>query len=141
MSNHWPLPPEISAAFDGFEPSVREQLLACRDAIFAVAAGQADVGPLTETLKWGQPSYLTEKSGSGSTIRLAVTKSGDAALFVHCATDLILQFRSHYPDQFSYEGKRALLLPHMDDGASPELAHCIALALTYKLRKRHAHAL
>ena len=29
------------------------------------------VGPLTETLKWGEPAYLTEVTKAGTTVRIA----------------------------------------------------------------------
>ena len=63
--------------------------------IFA-AAQDAGAGPLTETLKWGEPAYLTEASGSGSTIRLGQVRDdpGHAAVFVNCRTALADTFRA-----------------------------------------------
>jgi hypothetical protein len=137
------MPRAVREVFDGFEPLVRSDLLQCRDLIFEVAANLEAVGPITETLKWGQPSYLTEATGAGSTLRLAsygdvhkFAEASGAALFVHCATDLVEQFQSFYPKCFAYKGKRALVIT---DGVGPvreELRHCVGLALTYKIRKR-----
>lgn len=133
-----PIKADIEAAFAANDPDVHRQLLACRDLVFQAAADHAEIGPLTETLKWGQPSYLTEASGTGTTMRLAQSNDGRPALFVHCGTDLIEQFKTFYPDTFEYQGKRALVLRGNTASVAAELQHCIALALTYKLRRRQA---
>ena len=134
MSDH--LPQEIEEAFAAHDDGTREQLLTCRDLVFRVAAASDDIGTITETLKWGQPSYLTEATKAGSTLRLATSDDGRAALFVHCGTNLIEQFSTFYPDTFDYQGKRALIIKGQTQPVEAELRHCIALALTYKLRKK-----
>src|SRR5262245_12932008 len=65
-----PMPQDVQAAFDVFPPDVRHRLAEIRGMIFDLAAADPRVGAITETLKWGEPAYLTEASGSGSTIRL-----------------------------------------------------------------------
>ena len=129
-------PQQIAQAFADNDDGTRDHLLACRDLVFQVAAASDDIGPVTETLKWGQPSYLTEATKAGTTLRLATSGDGRAALFVHCGTDLIEQFRTFYPDTFDYQGKRALILKSQIPAVEAELRHCTALALTYKLRKK-----
>lgn len=126
-----PIPETVAAAFAAFPPEAREKLETARDAIFATAEATG-TGPLTETLKWGEPAYLTEQTKAGTTIRLGLV-GGEPAVLVHCQTTLIDSFRSDFPDAFPYYGNRALLLTGDYD---PEaLAHCLARALTYK-RKR-----
>ena len=106
---------------------------ALRSLILETAAGTPGVGPLEETLKWGQISYLTTQSGSGTTIRLDMDRpSGQAALYVNCKTDLVSRFRTRYPESFAYQGDRAVILPREPDVAA--LQHIIALALTYHRR-------
>src|SRR5215475_28767 len=85
----------------------------------------------------GQPSYLTPETGSGSTIRIDRVKSADnqVAVFFHCQTDLVETFRELYP-KLSYSGNRAILLDADRKLPEAELRHCVALALTYHLRKR-----
>jgi len=53
---------------DRFSPVVQKKLMQLRKLIFDVASATEGVGELEETLKWGQPSYLTSQSKSGSTI-------------------------------------------------------------------------
>ena len=95
------------------------------------------MGAIEEALKWGQPSYLTPETGSGSTIRIDRMKSADnqVAVFFHCQTDLVETFRELYPE-LSYSGNRAILLDADKKLPEAELRHCVALALTYHLRKR-----
>jgi len=64
------MPREVSRAFDALPASIGKRLLQVRALIFATAAAHDDVGRLAETLKWGEPAYLTDETGSGSTIRL-----------------------------------------------------------------------
>lgn len=123
--------PDVAAAFDAFPGDVRAKLLEIRTLIFAVADETSRVGALTECLKWGQPAYLTEETKFGTTIRLGADKaSGRPALYVHCQTSLVDQYRGLFPDSFGFDGNRALLMEG-DSLPEAELRHCIKLALTY----------
>lgn len=130
--------PEVAAAFAAYPQSVRPKLEALRKLILATAAGIEGVGAVCETLKWGQPSYLTTETKSGSTIRIGRVKGDEnsCALYVHCQTDLIETFRELYPDAFRYEGKRAIVFDAKSVIDEAALGHCIALALTYHSRKK-----
>jgi hypothetical protein len=132
-----PLPREVSRVFEAFPPTVRRRLLDVRKLIFATAKAHDDVGPLTEALKWGEPAYLTEETGSGSTIRLGRVKDSEhPAILFNCKTTLIDTFRERFPDQFEYRQTRALLLPLSGALPKQELTVCLSLALTYHLDRR-----
>ena len=108
-----------------------------RKLIFATARAHDEVGPLTEALKWGEPAYLTEETGSGSTIRLGRVKNSEhPAILFNCKTTLIDTFRERFPDQFEYRQTRALLLPLSGALPKQELTVCLSLALTYHLDRR-----
>jgi hypothetical protein len=127
----------VAGVFAGYPPGLRTRLLALRELIFAVARDTDGVGQLTETLKWGQPSYLTAETGSGSTVRIDRLKNGAGyAIYFHCQSGLVDQFRRIYPDALRYEGKRAILLDKGHRLPKDALAHCIGLALTHHARKR-----
>jgi hypothetical protein len=113
-------------------------LLALRRLIFETAQTTGGVGALQETLKWGQPSYLTPQTNSGSTIRIDQVKSaaGRYAVYFHCQTNLVETFRELYPTQLRFEGNRSIVLDVKDELPRAELRHCVALALTYHLNKR-----
>ncbi|MCW5738449.1 MAG: DUF1801 domain-containing protein [Enhydrobacter sp.] len=129
--------PAVAAVFRAYPAEMRKSVLALRELVFDVAANTEGVGRLTETLKWGQPSYLTEETKSGTTVRIDRLKKGDGyALYVHCQSGLVPRFRELYPDTFRYEGKRALLFDTDAPLPLPELRHCIGLALTHHLRAK-----
>ena len=125
------------ALFDAYPAPVKARLLALRRLIFETAKATKGVGTLEETLKWGQPSYLTPETGSGSTIRIDQVKpaADQVAVYFHCQTNLVETFRELYPE-LSYSGNRAILLDVAAKLPEPALRHCVALALTYHLRKR-----
>ncbi|MGL9622595.1 DUF1801 domain-containing protein [Bradyrhizobium sp. U531] len=133
-----PKPPrEVSRAIDALPAPIGKRLLQVRDLIFAAAAAHDDVGKLTETLKWGEPAYLTDETGSGSTIRLGRLKDSDhAAVLFNCKTTLVDEFRERFPDQFEYRQTRALLVPVTGRLPKQELSVCLSLALTYHRDRR-----
>jgi hypothetical protein len=131
------LPREVSRAFDALPAPIGKRLLQVRALIFATASADAEVGKLTETLKWGEPAYLTDESGSGSTIRLGRLKDSEhAAILFNCKTTLIDTFRERFPDQFEYRQTRALLLDVSGKLPKQPLSVCLSLALTYHLDRR-----
>ena len=137
MSKISPIPTAVSQAFEAFPSEHRATLLAVRELIFKVAGASQDIGPLEETLRWGEPAYITTKKRTGSTIRLAMEKaSGRPALFFNCQTKLVDEFREKIGPELTYVKNRAILLDK-DLLAKPEvLAICIESALRYHLRKQ-----
>jgi hypothetical protein len=125
------------ALFDAYPAPIKAKLLALRRLIFATAKATPGVGTLEETLKWGQPSYLTAETGSGSTIRIDQVKpaTDQYAVYFHCRTNLVATFRELYPE-LSYSGNRAVLLDAREKLPEAALRHCVALALTYHLRRK-----
>jgi hypothetical protein len=134
--------PAVAAVFEAYPPEAKARLLRLRDLIFETAAGTDGVGALEETLKWGQPSYLTPETKSGSTIRIDRHKSGDGrtALFFHCQTHLVDTFREIFRDDLEFESNRAIVLGAGDALPEEALRHCIAMALTYHLNKKTKRA-
>ncbi len=67
--------------------------------IFDVAASTEGVGAIEETLKWGEPAYLTTASKSGSTIRMdwKGKKPNQFAMYFNCKTTLVETFRTMFP--------------------------------------------
>lgn len=128
------LPPEVAAAFASYPDAIQTELFALRELILGTAAAIDGVGPIEETLKWGQPSYLTSESGSGSTIRIAATRPGSAhdyAMYFICSTNLVERFEHLFGDVFTYEKGRALLFDVGQAIPRDELAECVGMALTY----------
>ncbi len=120
---------DVASTYDGYPDAIREKLLALRQLIFEVAF-ELNIDELEETLKWGEPSYVTQH---GSTIRLAWRKSfpQQYGIFFNCKTTLIETFKEVYQDQFNYEGNRAIIFEKADTFPVDTLKHCIELSLTY----------
>ena len=130
---------DVAATFASYDDRVRVELLALRQLILDTAAETAGVGAIDETLKWGQPSYLTPETGSGSTIRIAPSgpkSEHDYAMFFICHTNLVESFKDIFGGLLEYEGNRALLFRVGDARPTRELRACVAMALTYHLKKK-----
>lgn len=127
--------PAVAAAYASFTSSARAPLLHLRGLILDTAAATPAVGPIVETLKWGQPAYLTQKTKAGTTLRLGQPKRGGFAIFVHCQTTVISDFRALFPDDFDYDGNRAVLFQDRAGIDDDNLRLLIGAALTYHLRR------
>jgi hypothetical protein len=127
----------VDAVFDAYPKPVKARLLALRRLILDTAKTTKGFGLVEETLKWGQPSYLTPQTRSGSTMRIDQVKPvpGQYAVYFHCQTNLVETFRELYPE-LRYGGNRCILLDAGDKVPDAELRHCVALALTYHLGRR-----
>jgi hypothetical protein len=124
-------PPEIAAIFAAVPPRQRTGLLALRSLILRVAASCPDPVPVTEALRWGQPAYLAPK---GSTIRIGLPKSGGFALYCHCRTSLVADFRDVVGPNARTEGNRAVVFENQKDVDTAPVAALIARALIWHRR-------
>lgn len=127
----------VAKVFSLYPKRIRQKLLAVREMIFEVAMETQGVGELQETLKWGEPAYVTAESGSGSTIRINQRKGSreQYAIYFHCQTTLIDTFRTLFPETFTFEGNRAIVFRAEQVVPRKELECCIHMALTYHQRK------
>src|SRR6185312_1833493 len=100
----------VDAVFKAYPQPAKTRLLALRRLILATAKATRGVGRIEEALKWGQPSYLTTETKSGSTVRIDHVAGKQYALYFHCQTDLVATFRELYPDKWSYGGNRCIVL-------------------------------
>lgn len=125
----------VAAVLAVSPPPLRARLKTLRALVHDTARETPGVGKLEEALKWGQPSFLTPETKSGSTIRIGATRDARAAMYFHCQTNLVETFRRLYPETFAYEGNRAIIFDDSRKLDEKALRHCIALALTYHQRK------
>ncbi len=124
--------------FSTYPKPVRQKLLALRQMIFDVAKKTPGVGKLEEALRWGQPSYLTLETGSGSTIRIDHIRNEPRkyAMYFICTSGLIEDFKELYKDELKFVGNRSIVFSVGDRLPEAALRHCVSLALTYHLRKK-----
>lgn len=130
---------EVAAKFNTYPPNVRPKLLALRELVFQTAATAQGAGEIEESLKWGEPAYVT-RNKSGSTVRIDWKKKvpGQYAMYFNCQTNLVETFRTLFPNDFKFEGNRALVFSLKEQPPNDSLAFCIAASLTYHLKKRTA---
>lgn len=132
--------PEVASVFDAYPDKLRQKMLHLRNVIFEVACDTDGVGDIEETLKWGQPSYLTLRPKTGTTIRIDQhdAEGDEYAMYFHCQTTLIDSFREQFSDEMRFEGNRAIVFGIDEELPMAALKECIALALTYHRRKSAA---
>lgn len=115
-------------------------MLALRELIFDTAARVEGVGELQETLKWGEPAYLTAQSRSGCTVRIdwKPRTPQQYAVYFNCQTNLVDRFRTMFPNDFAFEGNRALVLELEQRVPEDALTYCIEASLVYHAAKKTA---
>jgi Domain of unknown function (DU1801) len=124
--------------FESYPASMRAKLLVLRELIFDTAASIEGVGQLDETLKWGEPTYSTATSKTGSPVRIAYKASRPTqyAMYFICHTNLVETFKTMFPNDFKFEGNRAIVFEAADSIPTQELSWCITAALTYHANNR-----
>ncbi len=120
----------VKQKFESYPENIADLLNNIRDLIYRVAK-QDEIIDLTETLKWGEPSYISK---IGSTIRFDWNPKypDQYCIYFNCKTSLIETFKEVYGDTFMYEGNRAIIFKCNQDLPTIELSHCISTALRYK---------
>ena len=133
-----PINSEVADVFNSYPKNIKSKLMFLRKLIFDTAASIEGIGEIEETLKWGEPSYLTPESKSGSTIRIAWKESQkeNYSIFFKCTANLVPAFKEKFPKQFKFGGNRSIDFSLNDDIPVKELKRCIALALTYHRNKK-----
>ena len=120
---------------DAALPTVALELLA--GLIREVGNGLPEIGELVETRKWDQQSFLPKKARVGTTVRIAAPSPTTVAMYVHCQTTLVDQWRGLFPE-LTFEGNRALVMDATAPLPLEALKVCVRSALLYHLAKRNA---
>jgi hypothetical protein len=122
--------PEVEVVFGNYPAAVREKLLGLRDLIVETARELEGVSTLEETLKWGEPSYITKY---GSTLRMdwKAKTPNQYAMYFKCTSRLVETFRTVFKNDFNFEGNRAIVFSMTDRIPKKELKECIKATLSY----------
>lgn len=130
----------VASKFEAYPPKMRRKMMALRRLILETAAATCDVGEIEETLKWGEPAYVTSQTGSGSTVRIdwKKAKPRQYAMYFNCQTNLVETFRTLFPRDFKYEGNRAIVFDEDEVVSVRALEFCIVAALTYHRSRQGA---
>ncbi|WP_299311970.1 DUF1801 domain-containing protein [uncultured Aquimarina sp.] len=122
--------PKVESIYNNYTDIVRKKIINLRNLIIETAEETEGITSLEETLKWGEPSFLTKK---GSTIRIDWKKGkpNQYAMYFQCTSKLVTTFRVLYKNTFQFEGNRAIIFSMNSNIPKKELKNCITAALTY----------
>ncbi len=121
---------KVQDVFDNYPNFVVDHLSNLRKLILNTAQEIEGLDNLEETLKWGEPSYLTKY---GSTVRIDWKKKNPEqyAVYFKCTSKLVPTFKTIFRDKFEYENNRAIVFKLNKKVPEKELKLCVKMALTY----------
>lgn len=125
--------PEIAAVFAAQPPLVAQGMARLRNLIIDTGASDPRIGPLTESLKWGQPAFRPRAANTGTTLRVAPHKSATFAFYAPCSTTVIANHAQRFAGADRIDGSRAILFDHPDQIDADRLRLTILHGLTYFL--------
>lgn len=122
--------PKVNEVFANYPKSVRDKMQFLRELVIETAEELKEVSKLEETLKWGEPSFVTK---SGSTLRMDWKEKtpNQYAMYFQCSSRLVNTFRMVFDHKFQYEGNRAIVFHINQKIPIQELKECIKASLTY----------
>ena len=121
---------DVGKVFHLYPNQVQKKMFRLRKIIFEVAEKSKAIEQIEETLKWGEPSYITN---IGSTVRIdwKEKQPNQYGIYFKCTSKLVPTFREIYGKQFNFEKNRAIIFDLKDKIPVKELKECILMALTY----------
>lgn len=122
--------PKVETVFNNYPDHVKEKMHVLRKLVIETAKETECISELHETLKWGEPSFVTK---IGSTLRMDwKAKTPDRyALYFQCTSRLVPTFKLIFKEQFYFEGNRAIVLALDQKIPVETLKECIKASLTY----------
>jgi GAF domain-containing protein len=125
---------QFEARFSEYADDMRAKLSELRDLIVECAKA-AGIERLELVTKWGQPSFVTVKPKIGTTIRIDEDQSngGFVAVYVHCQTSLVEEWRQLFP-HLTFGGNRSVHFRLDENLSGADIRFIISSALTYHAR-------
>ncbi|WP_026450797.1 DUF1801 domain-containing protein [Aequorivita capsosiphonis] len=129
--------PKVEEVFKSYPKAVKQQMLYLRVLVLKTASEIDGLEKLEETIKWGEPSYVTKY---GSTLRIDWKEKTPEqyAMYFKCTSKLVPTFKTIFKNKFNFEKNRAILFKLNEEIPETELKQCIAMALTYHKIKQLA---
>ncbi len=126
--------PKVQETIGRYPKAAQKRLSQLRKLILEAASEIEGLDKIEETLKWGEPSYLTKH---GSTVRMdwKEKKPDQFVIYFKCTSKLVETFREIHKDSFVFEGNRAIVFKIQQEIPEKALKQCIAMALTYHKAK------
>ncbi len=128
--------PRVETVFHAYPDKVKQPMLDLRKLVLTTVKYMDEEVILEETLKWGEPSYLTKH---GSTLRMDwKSRSPDQyALYFKCTSKLVPAFKSVYGDRLQYETTRAIIFKIEESIDTDLISRCIEVCLRYHKVKQY----
>lgn len=125
----------VDQVFANYPDFVKDKMQYLRELVIETARQTPEVAVLEETLKWGEPSFVTK---NGSTLRMDWKKKtpNQYAMYFQCTSRLVDTFRLVFEHKFHFEGERAIVFHLNQEIPESELKECIKAALRYHLVKK-----
>ena len=122
--------PKVNEVFAFYPEEVRDKMQFLRELVIETARETEGVDQIEETLKWGEPSFVTK---TGSTLRMDWKERApdQYAMYFQCTSRLVETFRIVFDQRFEFEGKRAIVFKLDDNVPVEELKECIKASLIY----------
>lgn len=126
---------QVETAIADYPANAKRVFMQVRKLMLAAAKNTTGLKNTTETLKWGEPSYLAK---GGSTVRMKWSDKSPDNFYVYfnCQSIMVETIKELYVDEFDYDGNRAISFPINNPIPKDALLHCFAMAMEYhKLKK------
>jgi len=122
--------PKVDKVFENYPENIRHKMQKLRELVIETAEEIPSISSLEETLKWGEPSFVTK---NGSTLRMdwKAKAPNHYAIYFQCSSRLVETFRLVFEDKFAYEGNRAIVFQIEQKIPILELKECITATLNY----------
>jgi hypothetical protein len=122
--------PEFKDKLLSYPDFVRGKMQFLRELVLETAIEIPEITNLEETLKWGEPSFLTR---TGSTLRMDWKKKAPEQyqMYFKCTSRLVETFKLVFGDLFTYEKNRAIIFQLEQEIPVLELKKCIKATLIY----------
>lgn len=122
--------PAFVTKLASYPEHVRDKMNFLRKLVLETAKELPEVEEIEETLKWGEPSFVTK---TGSTLRMDwKEKTPDQyQMYFKCTSRLVETFKVVFSNTFNYEKSRAIIFQLDQKIPKKELKQCIKATLTY----------
>ncbi|MDP8162926.1 DUF1801 domain-containing protein [Pasteurella skyensis] len=122
--------PEFETKLESYPDFVRDKMKNLRTLVIETAEEVPEITDLEETLKWGEPSFLTK---TGSTLRMDWKEKtpNQYQMYFKCTSRLVETFKLVFGELFEYENNRAIIFQLDQEIPVVQLKKCIKATLMY----------
>lgn len=126
---------QVEEVFNKYPEEIQVKMRFLRQLVLQVAHELDEISEIEETLKWGEPSYLTPH---GSTLRMDWKEKTphQYQMYFKCTSRLVDTFKIIFGNIFTYDGSRAIVFRIDEEVPVKPLIKCITATLLYHKVKK-----